>query len=309
MRHAARTGTQSAPDRSFARPRIILALFGLLLLMVPVMLSLRAGIGVETPPDGLLGGFTADQLYSILDAEGDGGRFYHLLFQLADLFLIATYVAFYAASIAYWFRRLLGRHSRIVVALALLPVLAGLVDYAENAGLVTLLLWYPDTLPWLADLTGWFTQAKWALTGACLLLATFGMLGVSVRAAYTRLFARTERVIDASYVRVEPSPVPVSSETVAAQPAKPAVQPSTEDDRFYNARTIKLTRGPELMAALHACGNGQRQATPPRDEAADTPTMTFAWGPELLASLRDAQTDQRGASANHISLLRPPARV
>jgi hypothetical protein len=175
------------PIRSWSTPRTMLILFGLLLLFVPAFVILKAGIGVPTPPDAMFG-YSAEQAYRAFDAEEASGRRYHLIFQVLDLLLIPVYASLFATTIAYTFQRLFGRGSPVVNLGIVVPVLAGLVDYAENVSLLTLLWTYPEPLLALAAVSGVLTMLKWALVGAGCSLALLGLFGIALQAARDAAF-------------------------------------------------------------------------------------------------------------------------
>jgi hypothetical protein len=204
-----------APDST----RPILFLVGLLLVLTPILAVLRLNIG-ETPPDGTLG-YTAEQAYQMLDAAGDAGRQYHLVFELLDLFYIPVYVALLATTIAYTFRKLFGRSDRVVNAVDLVlmvPLFAGLVDYAENAALLTLLARYPEQLPALAALAGALTSVKWTLVTLAFCLAASGGTAIGIGAAI-----RTARRIRGSRSLAHPAIGEVVSRSAKPGTTKPGI--------------------------------------------------------------------------------------
>jgi positive regulator of sigma E activity len=163
--------------KSCSTPRTILILFGLLLAFVPAFVALDVHLGGTTPPDALFG-YSAEQAYRAFEAEGDGGRRHHLLFEVVDLLLIPVYSLLYATTIAYTGQRLFGQSSRVVNLGISVPLVAGLVDYAENGLLMSLLLIYPQPLVGLATVAGVFTMAKWTWVYTGISLAGLGLLGL-----------------------------------------------------------------------------------------------------------------------------------
>ena len=158
----------------------MLGLLGFLVLFAPAFVILRMQLGATVPLDAMFG-YSAEQAYQLLAAEGGGGRRVHLLFEIVDLLLIPVYTALYATAIAYGAQRLPGPWRRVLAICLFVPVLAGLVDYAEDASLLALLWAYPDRMPTVATLAGMLTLAKWVLVYASLALTIVALLGAAVR--------------------------------------------------------------------------------------------------------------------------------
>jgi hypothetical protein len=173
-----RAGALIATIRSCSTPRTMLILLGVLLAFAPAFVALNVQLGGVTPPESMLG-YSAEQAYRALDAEGDGGRRFHLLFEGIDLFLIPVYVMLYATVIAYTGERLFGRQGRVVTWGITIPLLAGFIDYVEDAALVILLGTYPEHLIGLATIAGILTLAKWIFVYTGALLALSGLLGLA----------------------------------------------------------------------------------------------------------------------------------
>ncbi|MGY0234877.1 hypothetical protein [Longispora urticae] len=124
--------------------------------------------GADPRPEG----YTPQGAYDLLTAYGADGRRWHLILSLTgDVLLPAVTVLFGLVAFASLARR--ARVGRWVLAL---PVLYVLADYAENAGIVTMLLGYPDRLDAVATITNVLTSLKSAAVGACVLAAA--VLGV-----------------------------------------------------------------------------------------------------------------------------------
>jgi hypothetical protein len=71
--------------------------------------------------------------------------------------------------------------------LPLLGPIVMIVDYLENAGIVTLLLSYPRRLDIVAQAANMFTVAKFALSQVELILIAIGLLGWLGKTVYTRV--------------------------------------------------------------------------------------------------------------------------
>jgi hypothetical protein len=195
--------------RSRANGRWILTLLGLLVVLTPVLAV--AGINMGEPSPGGRLWYTAEEAYLALDAQGESGRQYHVLFLLLDLLLIPVYVALYAATIAHTYQRLFGRSDRVARTIDLcmgVPLLAGLADYAENGALLALLYSYPEQIPALATVAGFLTAAKWTLVipGFCLAASGATAVGIGTAVNVARRIRNRWRHADTAITQHEPIP-------------------------------------------------------------------------------------------------------
>ena len=166
---------------SWATRRNVLLLVALFIVMTAVLLPLA-----DTRLSVLSGGagpldmrfsYTAAQAYATLDAYGPAGREFDLNTELTvDLLYPIIYGLFCSLAILY-FRQRWGPAHPALARLALLPFLAVLADYLENAAVIGLLLIYPDRLPPLAVAASLLTSAKWLLQGLSLALVAASAAG------------------------------------------------------------------------------------------------------------------------------------
>jgi len=116
-------------------------------------------------------GYGYERLMTVLADYGERGRHVHLLATPPlDLLFPFAYVTFFAGAI----RRLTGADS----ALALVPVVLGIVDLGENVQIVAMLSLYPNVPRILVASASCFTVVKHGLTLLTLL--------VLARSAWTR---------------------------------------------------------------------------------------------------------------------------
>ncbi len=134
--------------------------------------------GVGVPDLALF--FSRDDLRSRLDAFGKEGREIYLKAELLDLLYPWVYAGFYGAVIGLCGMRLMGKSSPWRI-LCLLPFLALLADYLENAGIFMVLLSWPTPSPTAEALAAWGNAAKWSLFTPTLLLALVGLLGLAIK--------------------------------------------------------------------------------------------------------------------------------
>jgi hypothetical protein len=135
---------------------------------------IKAGSGGVGPLD-LRPGYSAAQAYAALTAYQDDGRTFYLLIELTvDLIYPVIYSLFFSLTILYFLRRTPGQRPGLA-ALGLLPFGALLCDWAENAGIVTMLLTYPAQQPVVGLLTGLLTTCKWIFAGLSLLAVIYAI--------------------------------------------------------------------------------------------------------------------------------------
>jgi hypothetical protein len=173
-------------------PRTILVLLALTGLVNAALAACMLGTGRSDLPGGQLW-YSADQAYAAIDAVGAGGRAWFAAFLAIDMLFAPLYTLLYATMIGAATARLFP-HSRLAARLCLLPLLAGICDYAENAGLLALLAAYPHRLPELTAAAALATTAKWVLVSASTALATLGLVLVLAQQARLKAGQRRARL-------------------------------------------------------------------------------------------------------------------
>ncbi len=104
------------------------------------------------------------EVYAVLDALGDAGRAFDLTRIVPlDLVFPFTYMVFLSVGISWALERWLSRDSSWFL-LNLTPLVAGLADYCENAGVITLLLTYPARVDPVASFTSIMYVIKFAFS-------------------------------------------------------------------------------------------------------------------------------------------------
>jgi hypothetical protein len=175
--------------RRLATRRTVLILLALELLfniaVLPVAEArIKAGSGGVGPLD-LMPGYSAAQAYSAISAYNEDGRVFYLLIELTvDLIYPIIYSLFFSLTILYFLRRNAAQRPGLA-RLALLPFGALICDWAENAGIVTMLLTYPAQQPVVGVVTGLLTSLKWIFAGLSLLAVVFAV-GSAVMARLRR---------------------------------------------------------------------------------------------------------------------------
>ena len=169
------------PLNKYARPLTILLFFVLVILFEIVFMVFLGPRFLEmTNETDLLDMttfYSAEQAYEMVGQYGPDGRDYYNYIQIVDFFFPAAYAFFFALLITY----LLQRRNWLETPwrrLALMPLVAGLCDWLENAGIFIMLRRYPASFDIVAQMTNIFCVLKFALIGLSMLVALF-LLGIS----------------------------------------------------------------------------------------------------------------------------------
>ena len=133
--------------------------------------------------------YSRDDLYAAAEAWGPDGRAAYVYARVTfDVIWPLVYGTFLLTTLAWVWARGTAPGSRWR-GVALLPVVAVALDYAENICTATVMARYPARTPVLAELAPLFTAGKWlALSASFMLLA----IGLFVAIA-TRLRPRSSR--------------------------------------------------------------------------------------------------------------------
>ncbi len=144
-------------------------------LVLPAQPRIEAVDGAEVSSPDLSLWYTAEQLYETADAYGPEGREAYVRARATfDVLWPLVYVAFLTVTLS-WVYQARGDASRFWRRANLLPVAAGLLDYAENVCTATVMFRYPAQTPIMDSLAAVFTVSKWLA-----LMASFGLLLVGV---------------------------------------------------------------------------------------------------------------------------------
>ncbi|MEN7551463.1 hypothetical protein AAG747_26335 [Rapidithrix thailandica] len=115
-------------------------------------------------------GYDLSYTHKLLSTLGEPGREAYLNYQIPlDMVYPFLFGFSYSLLLAYILQKL-GRFKRPFVFLCLVPIFAGLFDYFENLGIVTLLNAYPKLSNFLVQITSFATLIKSGLTTAYFLI-------------------------------------------------------------------------------------------------------------------------------------------
>jgi hypothetical protein len=122
---------------------------------------------------------SAPEIRAQLDAFGDAGRGLQLwLMPTIDVAIPVLSCVFASAALAVLLR---GRARWWATGVRLLPFVAMALDFAENAGIITLVSAYPRELPAVAAATGLLSGVKFGAYGATV-VAMIGLIGARLAA-------------------------------------------------------------------------------------------------------------------------------
>lgn len=129
--------------------------------------------------------YSPEQAYQFIESYGEEGRQYYAIIELTlDLVYPILSALFFSTLTIYFFRRVFPLSS-FWQKLPLLGPIVMVVDYLENAAIVTMLLNYPSRLDLVAQAANLFTVAKFALSGLELILILVGFIGWLGKTVYT----------------------------------------------------------------------------------------------------------------------------
>jgi len=158
--------TRHAPRRyGMAAITLFLAGASIYALMINVTLAHIEAVSKQVPFDMRPFGYGPQEASRLLDALGEEGRIYYLTRQIPlDMFYPALLAMTLVASILFFARRPPG--SRLVRAGIACALGAALFDYAENLGIASMILRWPDLSHGVVHATSAASIVKSGLTTA-----------------------------------------------------------------------------------------------------------------------------------------------
>ncbi len=129
--------------------------------------------------------YSPERAYQLIGSYGEAGRHYYILIELTlDLIYPLLAALMFSSFTIYFFRRIFPLDT-FWQKLPLLGPIVMIVDYMENASIVTMLLSYPRRLDFVARAANVFTVTKSFLTWPELVLMLIGLLGWLGKIVYT----------------------------------------------------------------------------------------------------------------------------
>ena len=122
-------------------------------------------------------GYSNYYINLILGKQGKQGRNVYLYHQIPVGMIYPFQFGVSNCLVLAWLFDKLGKYRSILFNLCLLPVLAGIFDYCENIGIISLLNAYPHNPPVLSKITDIFTVLKSIFTTLYLIILIFTLIG------------------------------------------------------------------------------------------------------------------------------------
>ena len=159
--------------------------YGIMLLVtIPKVMSYSGGMKIF---DMMPLGYSSQYANSLLGKLGIEGRNAYLFTQLpVDFIYPFLFGITYTLLLAYFLRRL-GSLKDVYFYLCLLPIIAGVFDYSENFGIISMLISYPHSSEIVIQLTSCFTVLKSLITTLYFVVLIFVLMFFIVRELYHKV--------------------------------------------------------------------------------------------------------------------------
>ena len=129
----------------------------MLVITIPKTMAFSGGMKLL---DMMPMGYNAEYINNLLDTLGEKGRDVYLYNQIpVDMIYPFLFGISYCLLLAYFLKKINKLNSPFFY-LCLLPLIAGLADYSENFGIISMLTSYPDLSPIQTTATNIFTLFK-----------------------------------------------------------------------------------------------------------------------------------------------------
>ena len=153
----------------------------LLMLKVTIPMILSFSKGMKTL-DMMPLGYDSEYINTLFDTLGERGRNVYLYYQIPiDMIYPFLFGVSYCLLIAYFLKKL-HKLNTPYIYLCFLPVIAGIADYAENLGIITMLSNYPELTQFSMTATNIFSIVKSMTTTVYFtaLVITLLLLGIKL---------------------------------------------------------------------------------------------------------------------------------
>jgi hydroxyacylglutathione hydrolase len=190
----------TASIRTIASLKVV-GLFFLLFLISSTVINgrpfglaqLQKMTGGVSIPDMEMFGYTPQQAYDTLTAQGEAGRAFYLHNIIPQDFLFPLlYALFYATALTYLAQRLFPADHPLQ-NIGMFGLCAGLADWAENLCLLGLLLNFPQQLDVLARVASIFTVAKTFLVMLNMIMVLSGLGWILVKMIVSKLLPKAKK--------------------------------------------------------------------------------------------------------------------
>ncbi len=155
----------------------------MLTITIPKVMNYAGGMKIL---DMLPTGYTADYVNSLLNALGSEGRNAYLFQQIPlDFIYPCLFGVTYCLVFAFIIKKL-GKENSILFYLCYLPVFAGIFDYLENIGIITMLKTYPNNAAAISQMTNVFSITKSSLTTIYFIILLISLLALLTKYIATK---------------------------------------------------------------------------------------------------------------------------
>ncbi|APQ19044.1 hypothetical protein [Maribacter hydrothermalis] len=129
----------------------------MLLVTIPATMEFSNGLQLL---DMMPAGYHLEYVNNLFSTLGDNGRQTYLTTQIpVDMIYPFLFGISYAAVLAYFLKKL-HKLNTTYLYLCLLPIIAGIADYIENIGIISMLNKYPNVTETTANITSTFSVIK-----------------------------------------------------------------------------------------------------------------------------------------------------
>ncbi len=150
----------------------------MLTVTIPKLTGFAGGLKIL---DMMPTGYNPTYVNSLLNALGPDGRNFYLFYQLPlDMVFPGINAITFCLIFGYFFQKL-GKIDSILFYICYLPLFAGLFDYCENIGIITMLNTYPGNPVILSIVTNLFSILKSTITTIYSLILIFVLILFTAR--------------------------------------------------------------------------------------------------------------------------------
>jgi len=150
----------------------------MLTITIPKVMSFSGGLKIL---DMMPAGYTPEYVNTLLNALGEAGRNAYLYNQIPlDLMYPLLFGVGNCLILAYFLNKM-GKLEGNLFYLCLVPLFAGLFDYLENSGIITLLITYPENSVVMSQITNIFSILKSIATTLYFIIVIIVLIAFGIR--------------------------------------------------------------------------------------------------------------------------------
>lgn len=155
----------------------------MLLVTIPYVMSYSGGMIL---PDMMPTGYSAEYVRDLLNTLGEKGRDAYLYIQIPlDMIYPFLFGITYSLLLAYILNKS-GKSENVLFYFCYIPLFAGLFDYLENAGIIYMLLSYPENSILISQITNVLTVLKSSFTTAYFIVLIISVIAMLLKYIYAK---------------------------------------------------------------------------------------------------------------------------